>query len=106
MRPDLSLFDLPMSRRDVVLDISSAAPIPIFGNQPFNRDMASKPQRAADIQYRENLTKYDTTANANNLKFHPIIFETTGRMHSESLALITSLLEIFKDRFMLWKVTF
>ena len=100
MRPDLSLFDLPMSRRNVVLDISSAAPIPIFGNQPFNRDMASQPQRAADIRYREKMTKYDTTANANNLKFHPIIFETTGRMHSESLAFITSLLELFKDRFM------
>ena len=99
MRPDLSLYDLPMNYRNIILDISTTAPIPIFGNAPFTRDMAAQPQRAAELRYQEKMRKYDAIATANNLKFHPIIFETTGRMHSESFAFITRLLELFNDRY-------
>ena len=61
--------------------------------------MAAQPQRAAELRYQEKMRKYDAIATANNLKFHPIIFETTGRMHSESFAFITRLLELFNDRY-------
>jgi hypothetical protein len=50
MRPDLSLFDLPFDPRNVILDISSTAPIPIFGNAPFTRAMATQPMRAAEAR--------------------------------------------------------
>ena len=45
------------------------------------------------------MNTYDPIAKANNLKFHPIIFETTGSMHSESLAFIKELLKLFDDRY-------
>ena len=94
MRPDLSLFELPFDPRNVILDISSTAPIPIFGNAPFTRAdtaMARQPMRAAEARYKQKLDTYDAIATANNLKFHPIIFETTGSIHPESLKFIMTL---------------
>ncbi len=99
MRPDLSLFYLPFQAPNVVLDISSTTPIPIFGNVPYTRDMAMQPMRAAELRYQQKMKTYDPIAKANNLKFHPIIFETTGSMHSESLAFIKELLKLFDDRY-------
>lgn len=99
MRPDLSLFNLPFQAPNVVLDISSTTPIPIFGNAPYTRDMAKQPMRAAELRYQQKMNTYDPIAKANNLKFHPIIFETTGSMHSESLAFIKELLKLFDDRY-------
>jgi hypothetical protein len=86
MRPDLSLFDLPFEPRNVILDISSTAPIPIFGNAPFTRAMARQSMRAADARYQQKMDTYDAIATANNLKFHPIIFETSGitKVHHET----------------------
>ena len=99
MRPDLSLFDLPFDPRNVILDISSTAPIPIFGNAPFTRAMARQPMRAAEARYKQKMDTYDAIATANNLKFHPIIFETTGSIHPESLKFIMTLLSIFNHHY-------
>ncbi len=99
MRPDLSLFDLPFEPRNVILDISSTAPIPIFGNAPFTRVMARQSMRAADARYQQKMDTYDAIATANNLKFHPIIFETTGSMHPESQKFIMKLLEVFNHHY-------
>jgi hypothetical protein len=59
--------------------------VPIFGNQILPIDVAKVPNRVAELRYQEKERKYHDTATANNLKFIPIVFETTGRMHPKSL---------------------
>ena len=55
--------------------------------------------RAADARYQQKMDTYDAIATANNLKFHPIIFETTGSMHPESQKFIMKLLEVFNHHY-------
>jgi hypothetical protein len=85
MRPDLIVYNGMGTRVDVVLDVSNATPVPIFGNQILPIDAAKVPNRVAELRYQEKERKYHDTATANNLKFIPIVFETTGRMHPKSL---------------------
>ena len=63
MRPDLSIFDLPGPNRKIILDISNICPIPIFGTQQYSRNDALI-----------------------------IIFETTGRVRTESFCFLQSIL--------------
>ena len=92
MRPDLSIFDLPGPYRKVILDISNICPIPIFGNQMYSRNDALISQKAAQQRYDERMEKFDAISTAHGIKFHPIIFETTGRVHSESFRYLKSIL--------------
>ena len=92
MRPDLSIFDLPGPSRKVILDISNICPIPIYGSQPYTRNDAKIIQKAAQIRYDERMEKFDRISTANGIKFHPIIFETTGRIHSDSLIFLQTIL--------------
>ena len=55
--------------------------------------------RAAEARYKQKMDTYDAIATANNLKFHPIIFETTGSIHPESLKFIMTLLSIFNHHY-------
>ena len=84
MRPDLSIFDLPGPNRKIILDISNICPIPIYGTQQYSRNDALIIQKAAQQRYDERMEKFNAISTANGIKFHPIIFETTGRVHTES----------------------
>ena len=94
-RPDVSYHDRPGEHPIHLLDISNTSPIPILGvaaNNAYNRDIAMLEGYQAEIRYTEKITTYNALANQNGHKFVPIIFETTGRMHSKSLAYIRSLM--------------
>ena len=95
MRPDLTLFDMPGPYRKIILDISNICPIPIYGSQSLNRSEASRAYRAAQIRYDERMNKFDLISKANGIKFHPIIFETTGSTHPDSLKFLQSILSNF-----------
>jgi hypothetical protein len=92
MRPDLSIFDLPGPYRKVILDVSNICPIPIFGTQQYSRNDALIIQKAAQQRYDERMEKFNAISTAHGIKFHPIIFETTGRVHSESFRYLQSIL--------------
>ena len=94
---DVSFFDMPgPGPTKHVLDVSSIFVVPIFGvaaNRSYTRAKALVPQRQAELRYAEKMRIYDNLATQNNLKFQPIIFETSGRMHSLSLSYIKSILK-------------
>ena len=95
-RSDLTISGIPGPIRQVILDVSNICAVPIFGitaNRRYTRQMAITPQYQANIRYAEKMLKYDAIASSNGLKFHPIIFETTGRIHSSSLDFIRSILK-------------
>ena len=99
-RPDLLVEGIAHGLfRTAVIDASWTSPIPIFGNQPFTRDMASIPECAAKIRFREKMTKYDDVAAANGLKFIPIIFENTGGIAKKSYKYLKDLLTPFDNRY-------
>ena len=98
-RSDTSFFDMPgPGPNKHVIDVSSIFVVPIFGvaaaaNRSYTRAKALIPQRQAELRYAEKMKIYDNLATLNNLKFQPIIFETSGRMHSISLSYIKSILK-------------
>ena len=86
---------MPGPNRKIVIDVSIACPIPIFGvvaNRQFSRQKAMTVERAADERYNAKLRIYDAIASSNGLKFQPIIFESSGRMHSQSLKFVKSII--------------
>ena len=94
-RPDVSYHDRPGEHPIHLLDISNTSPIPILGvaaNNAYNRDIAMIEGHQAEIRYAEKIRNYNALATQNGHKFVPIIIETTGRMHSKSLAYIRSLM--------------
>ena len=81
-KPDLSLFNYPNClKQKLILDLSLAHPVPILGSVELSRNQAILPNRAGNKRVHEKRIKYQQIADANNLEFLPIIFETTGRMH-------------------------
>ena len=78
--------------RKNILDISNICPIPIFGTQQYSRNDAFIIQKAAQQRYDERMEKFNAISTANGIKFHPIIFETTGRVHTESFRFLQSIL--------------
>jgi len=83
-RPDLSIFNFPKSKKKVIIDIALAHPVPILGNKVLSRNQAEQPYRAANAKFAAKERKYFNVADANNLEFLPIIFETTGKMHPKT----------------------
>ena len=76
----------------LVLDISYISPIPIFGTQQYSRNDALIIQKAAQQRYDERIKKFNAISTAHGIKFYPIICETTGRVHSESIRYLQSIL--------------
>jgi hypothetical protein len=76
---------MPGPHRKIIHDISNICPIPIYGSQSLNRSEASRTYRAAQIRYDERMNKFYLIFKANGIKFHPIIFETTGSINPDSL---------------------
>jgi len=80
-RPDLTAFNLPTTNRPQVLDVQLTSPCPPNGGA-LTMAQAQVPLRAANKAAVNKERKYRAVAPANNLGFIPLIFETTGRMHS------------------------
>ena len=82
---DVSFYDMPgPGPNKHVIDVSSIFVVPIFGvaaNRSYTRAKALIPLPQAELRYAEKMKIYDNLATMNNLKFQPIIFETSGRMH-------------------------
>ena len=85
-RPDITTSNFPTcTKSKLVLDISMAHPIPILAlNTSLSKPQALVKDRAAIKRHRDKCRKYTEIANANNLEFLPLIFETTGRMHPDT----------------------
>ena len=58
----------------------------------YSRNDALISQKAAQQRYDERMEKFNAISTAHGIKFHPIIFETTGRVHSESFRYLQSIL--------------
>ena len=88
-RPDLLIQNLTGPNPKVLLDVTITTPNP----SGVTLAQARIPQRASTMRYNEKNMKYLDISKACRLGFHPIVFETTGRMHSSSLTFIRSLLK-------------
>ena len=88
-RPDLLIQNLTGRDSKVSLDVSFITPNP----SSLTLAQARIPQRAADLRFNEKNQKYLAISKACRLGFHPIVFETSGRIHSSSLSFIRSLLK-------------
>ena len=81
-RPDLSVWNMPNHTRKVVADIQVTCPVPVKFTRALSVSQARQPGRAANAAHRSKTQKYAAVAATNNLEFQPLIFESTGRLHS------------------------
>ena len=81
-RPDLSVWNMPNHTRKVVADIQVTCPVPVKFTRALSVSQARQPGRAANVAHRSKTQKYAAVAATNNLEFQPLIFESTGRLHS------------------------
>jgi len=88
-RPDLLIQNLTGPNPKALLDVTITTPNP----SGVTLAQARIPLRAASIRFDEKNKKYLDISKACRLAFHPIVFETTGRMHSSSRTFIRSLLK-------------
>ena len=88
-RPDLLIQNLTGPEPKALLDVTITTPNP----SGLTLAQARIPQRSAELRYIEKNKKYLAISKACRLGFHPIVFETTGRIHSSSLSFIRSLLK-------------
>ena len=91
-KPDIMLNFNDGSRRKIAIDVSQTCPIPINNQHLLTYEEASIIGRASNERYNEKLDKYSLISNACGVKFIPIIFETTGRLHEDSLKFLDSIL--------------
>ena len=96
-RPDLSIENNFHESKKVVCDISITHPYPILGSRILNRNQALQDSRAADLAYNIKNNKYKVTCEANNLEFIPLIFESTGKLHSVTKSFFDKTLNILKN---------
>ena len=80
-RPDLSIYTMPQNDKKVVADIMVTCPVPVRFTTALSVNQAKKAGRAAEIAHRFKNNKYKGIANANDLEFQALIFESTGRLH-------------------------
>jgi hypothetical protein len=80
-RPDISLLNLNPHKK-IVCDISVAHPYPITGVNTLTRAQALQPFRAANNTLQRKINTYQPLCDANNLELRPLIFESTGKLHS------------------------
>ena len=80
-RPDLSIYNMPQNDKKVVADIMVTCPVPVRFTTALSVNQAKKAGRAAEKAHRFKNNKYTGIANANDLEFQALIFESTGRLH-------------------------
>ena len=87
-RPDISVYGAPKHfDKKLIMDICITNPIPGSTKcQPSNLtiDEAANIGRAAQKSYNSKYSSYLNAIEQNNLDFLPVIFETSGLLHSES----------------------
>jgi len=93
-RPDLSFTNAPKRHRKVVADLMVTGPV---GTQVLSTTMALKEYRAADKAYADKCRSYKEPASANNLEFVALIFESTGKIHPETVKFVNDILEHHAD---------
>ena len=97
-RPDLSIFNHPNPKyypNKVIMDVSLAHPIPIDSNRVLTRNQALAPGRAANAAHSRKINSYSVISEQAGLKFLPLIFETTGRMHEETESAIKEIIDLY-----------
>lgn len=82
-RPDLSLVSLNM-----ILDVRVAQVYSPTARHQLTLTQAAKTERAAEVAYKEKMRKYGSIAQANRLRFMPMVFESTGRIEKSALELL------------------
>ena len=73
------------------MDVAFAHPIPIDGKKVLTRNEALAPSRAANAAFNRKNNSYSVISEEAGLKFLPLIFKTTGRMHKETEVFIKEL---------------
>jgi len=91
-KPDIILNFNDGSRRKIAIDISQTCPVPITNQHLLTLEEANIVSKAASERYNEKIIKYSPISSACGLTLVPIIFETTGRIHEDSLKFIDSIL--------------
>jgi hypothetical protein len=83
-RPDISVTNMPGKVKKLILDVAVTCPVPLRSNFELSRNMALSKSRLANQAYNRKMHKYQALCEANNLEFLPLIFESTGGMHSKA----------------------
>jgi hypothetical protein len=97
-RPDLSIMEGPISELKTVTDVQITCPINGAGGGAENmerergvltREHALEKGRSANRAAASKIGKYRNVCEQNRLGFIPLIFESTGYMHTSLVKLIT-----------------
>ena len=93
-RPDLLLYNAPKHHRPAVLDLMITGPV---SSRVLSRASALQEYRAANAAHSKKMTSYQHIASSNNLDFVPLIFESSGKIHPETISFLDSILEAAAD---------
>ena len=97
MRPDIVVYNFPNQTQPQVLDIQITSPVP-YRSGTLTISQARVPLRPANKAVANKQRKYNGLAAANNLGFIPIVFEITGRLHSQATDLLRAALQTASER--------
>jgi hypothetical protein len=105
-RPDLSVINFPGIIGKLILDFSLTCPTPVNSTVVLSLNQALTPDRANDKIYQAKITKYQKTAEQNGLVFLPLIMESTGRPHKETINFFRKIVQFFanNDRYIVNRV--
>ena len=90
-RPDITIFNHPDHAGKFFLDVRISSPVPA-NSGPLTIPQAKKKFRAGNKAFSEKVNSYKHALDQ-GLGFLPIIFETTGQMHHETLPFLVTCLE-------------
>ena len=90
-RPDITIFNHPDRSGKFFLDVRISSPVPA-NSGPLTIPQAKKKFRAGNKAFSEKVNSYKHALDQ-GLRFLPIIFETTGQMHHETLPFFVTCLE-------------
>ena len=82
-RPDISIYEGQISDKKVILDVTVTCPVNAHSKKKTNKGGV-----AAEVAYKRKTEKYSAIAEQYNLKFTPIVFESTGYMHKDAVELL------------------
>ena len=106
LRPDISIYNAEEvdsgddRNRTLVMDVQVTDPIPgsqggILKDPPART--AGTPEVQADYAYADKNRKYKNVSHQNGLSFSPLIFESTGRMHKSTVAILRSFAKLAEE---------
>jgi hypothetical protein len=89
-RPDILIYNAPKHNQVVVADLMITGPV---STKALSANAALQEYRAANAAYSKKQSSYRNIASANNLDFVPLIFESTGKIHPETVTFLNDMLE-------------